>query len=146
MLNTTVFSDTRVNTSDFATVSDSYDGYGAMLFVTITICVYALSILAFILGNQKKTKGDDHDKEISNYIKSSKRIERDAAKDYVLKFRAMLLANSVITNNNGLGSHRSNSRPMMDDNQESETVIDYSTEEGIRGETGSSAEQIQTKG
>ncbi|ESP02631.1 hypothetical protein LOTGIDRAFT_171832 [Lottia gigantea] len=84
----------------------TYDSYGAMLFIAVVICFYASSILLFICWNQRWNEAHDDDRQISQYLKSAKALETKIAKDYVLKFRSMLLASSVIAHGNRMMGSR----------------------------------------
>lgn len=81
------------------TATRVYDGRGAMLFTVATVLVYGMSIVAFIAGHlRRRHTSKEEESQISNYLKRSDDIRRQAVREDVLRLRSQLLAGSVIVN------------------------------------------------
>jgi hypothetical protein len=100
----------RVLTNSTGPEVPDYDAYGAMLFVVVTVVVYAGAVIAFIAGHIKKTRfSSDEDVQIYKYLhKSRSNIRRKIRNNEVTQMRLQLLR--AFQENSGCGNRRERNR------------------------------------
>ena len=89
----------------------AYDARGAMLFTIATVCVYGLSIIAFIAGHtNRREHTKEEESQIHRYLKHSAKIRQEGIRDDVLRLRSQLLADCVMNHYGVCESTRRQSR------------------------------------